>query len=144
MNKPNTDINGAKQPPSEGCMARLVRLPVVKWKMGRLREQAGEGWTSPLVWWVRETEAKQKLREVEIENQRLRCLIKRASTKFCEEGSDGEITTMENQHEAGPDCPLTTCSQSFCDPKTTIKKRVNRAIEKPNNPAMGRTTPDQK
>ena len=74
-----------------GSMVRLVRLPVVKWKMGRLRERAGEGWTSPLVWWVRETEAKQKLRDVETENHMLRGIIKRASTKFCEDGSDGAI-----------------------------------------------------
>lgn len=72
-----------------GSMVRLVRLPVVKWEMGKLRERAGEGWASPLVWWVRETEAKQKLRDAEIENQRLRCIIKRASTKFCSEGSEG-------------------------------------------------------
>ena len=46
--------------------------------MGRLRERANEGWTSPLVWWVRETEAKQKMRDLNQKIAALESVIKEA------------------------------------------------------------------
>jgi hypothetical protein len=53
-------------------------MKAVKWKMGRLRERANEGWTSPLVWWVRETEAKQKMRDLNQKIAALESVIKEA------------------------------------------------------------------
>jgi hypothetical protein len=53
-------------------------MKAVKWKMGRLREHANEGWTSPLVWWVRETEAKQKMRDLNQKIAALESVIKEA------------------------------------------------------------------
>jgi hypothetical protein len=101
------------------------KLPTIKWKMGRLRERATEGYCSPLVWWVRETEAKQKIRE--LKNQ------KNADLYTIEEIAEyisGWATgsSFDSVRRIGKHVLLNSLSQLKCDQDgiAAVTKRKNK------------------
>lgn len=58
--------------------------------MGRILERSRGKCCSPFVWWVRETEAKQKIRELNHRIKTLEAIIRSARTEFFKEAIDGK------------------------------------------------------